>query len=157
MRGGSVAVLVILETDGKEHTVLVSQARVPIGKSDNVEVPAGMLDGDGKFSGVAAKELKEETGLEIDVKDLVCLTDWAYKESASGVYLSPGGCDEFIKLYFYKKKIEQKELKSMEGKITGEGHEIIKLRIVPLNDIWKHCPDGKTLSSYCLYQQYIKK
>ena len=34
----------------------------------------GMLDGDGKFSGVAAKELREETGLEVDEQELVDMT-----------------------------------------------------------------------------------
>ena len=34
--------------------------------------PAGMLDDEtGDFTGAAAKELKEETGLEINIKDLI--------------------------------------------------------------------------------------
>eukprot|EP01045_Picozoa_sp_COSAG04_P021839 COSAG04_NODE_2387_length_4228_cov_1.352386_2_plen_80_part_00 len=36
-----VAVLVILECEGKEYTVLVRQARVPVGYHSLPEIPAG--------------------------------------------------------------------------------------------------------------------
>ena len=67
MRGGAVAILVILSVDGdggsggggstgaKESALLTLQPRVPIGKAAFAEIPAGMLDGDGHFAGVAAK------------------------------------------------------------------------------------------------------
>ena len=60
MRGGAVAILVVLRVtraDGstREATVLTLQPRVPIGKVAWPEIPAGMLDGDGHFAGVAAK------------------------------------------------------------------------------------------------------
>ena len=41
------------------------QPRVPTGRYSFVELPAGMLDQSGDFAGVAAKELKEETGIEV--------------------------------------------------------------------------------------------
>ena len=41
MRGGAVGVLVILECDGKEYTLLTNQARVPIGHHALPEIPAG--------------------------------------------------------------------------------------------------------------------
>jgi ADP-sugar diphosphatase len=56
MRGGAVGVLVILECDGQEYTILTKQARVPVGQSALPEIPAGMLDGSGEFKGVAAEE-----------------------------------------------------------------------------------------------------
>ena len=59
MRGGAVGVLVILECEGEEHTILTYQARVPIGESALPEIPAGMLDGSGNFKGVAADEIAE--------------------------------------------------------------------------------------------------
>lgn len=55
-----------------------------------LECPAGMLDEDGNFIGVAAKELKEETGLEIEEKKLIPL---------GSIYPSPGGCDEEVILF----------------------------------------------------------
>jgi hypothetical protein len=53
MRGGAVGILVILECEGKEYTILTYQARVPVGSSNVPEVPAGMLDTEGNFKGVA--------------------------------------------------------------------------------------------------------
>ena len=52
MRGGSVGILVVLECDGTEYTVLTRQARVPMGTANLPEIPAGMLDGSGNFKGV---------------------------------------------------------------------------------------------------------
>ena len=43
-----------------------------------VEIPAGMLDGESNFVGVAAKELKEETGIEITAEKLINMTRLAY-------------------------------------------------------------------------------
>lgn len=57
MRGGTVAVLMVLECEGKEYTILTYQARVPVGMSMMPEVPAGMLDGSGNFRGLAAEEI----------------------------------------------------------------------------------------------------
>ena len=65
LRGGAVAILVLLKCDGKTYVLLCRQPRAPVGRSDFPEIPAGMLDGDGKFAGVAAKEMEEETGLVI--------------------------------------------------------------------------------------------
>jgi hypothetical protein len=59
MRGGAVGILVILECDGREYTILTYQARVPVGCHNLPEVPAGMLDGSGNFKGVAADEIAE--------------------------------------------------------------------------------------------------
>ena len=72
MRGGAVAILVVLfDETGTRRVLICKQPRVPCGQSAFPEIPAGMLDGEGKFSGVAAKELQEETGLVI-TEDEVC-------------------------------------------------------------------------------------
>lgn len=55
MRGGAVSVLPILHCDGKKWVLCVVQPRIPCGKSANLEIPAGMMDDEGHFSGVAAK------------------------------------------------------------------------------------------------------
>ena len=59
-RGGAVGILVVLHCEGVDYTVLTVQPRVPVGMYSFPEIPAGMLDGNDHFSGVAAKELKEE-------------------------------------------------------------------------------------------------
>ena len=43
MRGGAVGVLVILECEGEEHTILTYQARVPIGES---ALPENLIEAD---------------------------------------------------------------------------------------------------------------
>jgi 8-oxo-dGTP pyrophosphatase MutT (NUDIX family) len=67
MRGASVAVLFIIrcDEDGKLFTILTVQARFPTGKLLFHDIPAGMMDQNGDFNGVAAKEMKEETGIEV--------------------------------------------------------------------------------------------
>ncbi len=51
----AVAILVILECEGAKWVVCCRQPRVPVGRSDYLEIPAGMLDDSGHFAGVAAK------------------------------------------------------------------------------------------------------
>jgi ADP-sugar diphosphatase len=65
MRGGAVSILVVLHCGGQRFVLICKQPRIPVGASAFAEIPAGMLDGDGKFGGVAAKELQEETGMII--------------------------------------------------------------------------------------------
>ena len=91
MRGGAVAVLVILECEGVEYTILTRQARVPIGTSDLPEIPAGMLDYSQYLRGVAADELKEECGIELGPTDLISLTTLAFgAQGWRGIYPSAG-------------------------------------------------------------------
>lgn len=82
--------LVIVNTN---YMLLTRQYRVPVGKW-LLEAPAGMIDESGHFSGVAAKELKEETGIDIDISEL--------KEIGS-MYPSPGGSDEELIMYVVNK------------------------------------------------------
>ena len=90
MRGGAVGVLVILECDGKEFTLLTKQARVPVGLSELPEIPAGMLDGSGHFKGVAAEEIAEECNIVISEEELVDLTELAWGDRYKGMLPSAG-------------------------------------------------------------------
>ncbi|KYR00446.1 hypothetical protein DLAC_02440 [Tieghemostelium lacteum] len=160
-RGGSVAILVILKSKetGKEYSVLTVQTRVPVGVYQYSEIPAGMLDGSGHFVGVAAKELKEETSLEVTEDRLIDMTKLAYGDQVEGVYPSPGGCDEFIRLFLFKETLEQSKIDELQNKLTGalNENESITLNIVPLDQLWKLSPDGKTLSSLYLYEKLLKE
>ena len=172
LRGGSVAILVIIEDakTGKEYTVLTRQARVPIGR-DFLEIPAGMMDDTDNFGGVAAKELEEETGIEINQRDLINLSDdicKTYQEMfvkrdsrnpPSGIYLSPGGCDEFMTFYAYKTQMSSHDLKELEGKATGElsEGESIKLNAIELNKLPTMIPDAKSQLAYALYMEKTHK
>lgn len=160
MRGGSVGVLVVLrhrDSNGKESmsTLVVRQPRVPVACGDIVEIPAGMLDGDGNFAGVAAKELKEETGLEINVSELVDMTELVFRDSYPGMYPTCGGSDEFNRLYVYQKDVTAEEVESMNGRLTGvaEEGERIKVQILPLDQLWRQTADAKALAALCLYNK----
>ncbi|EAL71818.1 hypothetical protein DDB_G0271376 [Dictyostelium discoideum AX4] len=159
-RGGSVAILVILKSKetGKEYSVLTVQTRVPVASFQYSEIPAGMLDGSGHFVGVAAKELKEETGLEVSEDKLIDLTKLAYGTEVDGVYPSPGGCDEFIRLFLFRETLDQSKIDELQHKLTGclDENESITLNIVPLEDLWKKSHDGKTLSALYLYEKLLK-
>ena len=91
MRGGAVAVLVILECEGVKYTILTRQARVPIGTSDLPEIPAGMLDDSQYLRGVAADELKEECGIELGPTDLISLTTLAFGAQGWALLALPQG------------------------------------------------------------------
>ena len=145
--------LVILECEGKEYTVLVRQARVPVGYHSLPEIPAGMLDGSGHFKGVAAEEIAEECNLVIGESELVDLTELAYGDSYRGIIPSSGGSDEFYRMFVFRREVEPAVLTELQGRLTGllaEG-EYIKLEIIPLEDLWKSTPDAKALCALALF------
>ena len=151
-----------LSTEKDKHVILTLQPRIPSGSLSLAELPAGMLDNSGTFSGGAAKEIEEETGLKIPAEDLIDLTKLALSEPSSdeegylqqGVYPSPGGCDEFIPLFLYQKRIPREQLKDWSGKLTGlrEHGEKITLKLCPLEKLWRDGGrDAKALAALALY------
>lgn len=154
MRGPSVAILIVLKCNGKKYTILTRQPRVPIANSCFTEIPAGVFDGEA-FGGVAAKELKEEVGLTINASDLVDMTKEVYGDRYPGMYPSPGGCDEYIKLFLYEKEVSEAELNSFQNKATGlmEEGEYICLKVIELDDLVRETSDAKALCALALYNQ----
>jgi|JI6StandDraft_1071083.scaffolds.fasta_scaffold00001_23 ADP-sugar diphosphatase len=154
MRGGSVGILAVLNCQGKKYSVMTVQPRVPTGRFDFLEIPAGMLDGSGNFAGVAAKELEEELGIKIAEKDLTDLSGLA--GCNQGIYLSPGASDETMRFFSFTRDVTEEEMASMNGRCTGlisEGEQIT-LKIVPLDDLVT-VADAKTIVAYALYQKYL--
>lgn len=187
LRGPAVAMLVVLIPDDVQpapadaldeaYVLLTVQPRIPTGSLGFVELPAGMIDGDSNFAGVAAKEIEEELGLVIKQDELTCLTDKvgeirrarnATKEAGSAskadsagaekipfaVYPSAGGCDEYIKIFSHERRVPRSTLHEWEGKYGGlrdEG-EMITLKVVPLADLWlEGAMDSKALAAVALY------
>ena len=150
IRGPAVAILIKLIYDGEEYALLTSQARVASGKSSFLEIPAGMLDDKKNFAGVAATEIKEETGITIEEKDLVLLGEKYYP--------SVGGSDEHITFYYLEKNIDTSEFEEMKTKIYGETDEgeHIKVKFVKFKDLWKETHDMKALSALTLYENILK-
>jgi len=163
LRGDAVAVFVALycrEDDGEEegttnstaYSIFVDQPRVPIGIASCLELPAGMLDDTSKcLKGVAVQELEEECGILIrNAEDLVNLTELAGFEG--GLAPSPGGCDERVKFLYLEKRVTPAQLDEMRGRLHGlrEHGELITLRVVPLEDVWKS-GDAKAM----MYANYM--
>ena len=165
MRGGSVAMLPIITNvdTGQVMTILTKQIRVPTGIRDFLEIPAGMVDGSSNFVGFAAKELKEELGVTVAEKDLFDLTKFIYGNSHIGAYPSAGGCDEFIRIFFYERKIDNAELarwqEGIDKKIYGnaEEGEVITLKIIPFDRLLFEAPDMKALSALAMYAEYRRR
>jgi ADP-sugar diphosphatase len=150
IRGHSVGILLALHCDdGEIYTVMTKQARTATGVMDFEEIPAGMMDSSGDFTGKAIEELKQETGIIIQTSELIELTH----TSSNGLYLSPGGCDEAMKLFLFSAKITKAGLAKINGKLTGEAHEGEKIELVVRTlDHIKTIPDMKTVCAYNLYK-----
>jgi len=170
LRGPSVGMMVLLQPDDlpkdskeEKHVLLTVQPRVAAGALQMVELPAGMVD-DGTFAGSAAKEIKEEIGLEIPESELINLTELAIPQDKTedlpqAIFPSPGGCDEYIPLFLHEKRVPRAQLKEWTGKLTGlrdEG-EKITLKLVKLEDLWwEGGRDAKALCAWGLYSGLVK-
>lgn len=151
----------MLDRQPERWAVLTVQPRIPAGSLEMVELPAGMIDDSGTFSGAAAKEIEEECGIEIPADKLIDLTSFALGDLSradnecleEAVYPSPGGSDEFMKIYAYVHKVKAETLKDWQGKLTGlRGHgEKITLKVVRLENLWRETRDAKALSALALW------
>ena len=155
-------------TEDEKHVILTLQPRIPAGSLSLAELPAGMLDDSGTFSGGAAKEIEEETGLKIPAEDLINMTELALPKSSSddeeqlqqGVYPSAGGCDEFVPLFLWQKRIPREQMKEWQGKLTGlrDHGEKITLMLCPLEKVWRvGGRDAKVLAGWALYEGLKKE
>ena len=149
------------ETD--KQVILTVQPRIAAGSLAMTELPAGMIDDAGTFGGAAAKEIREETGLEIPESDLLNLTELALPETDDeseeelqrAMYPSMGGCDEFIPLFLWQKRVGRETFKEWQGKLTGlrDHGEKITLKLCPLEDLWRiGARDSKALGALALYE-----
>ncbi|TKW19422.1 hypothetical protein SEVIR_4G019000v4 [Setaria viridis] len=153
-RGPAVAVLILLESNGQTYAILTEQVRVPIGKFV-LELPAGMLDDEkGDFVGTAVREVEEETGIKLNLEDMVDLTALLDPATGGRMLPSPGGCDEEIGLFLYRGRVDEETIRSLQGKETGlrDHGELIKLRVVPYGQLWRSTADAKALCAVALYE-----
>jgi ADP-sugar diphosphatase len=160
MRGNSVAMLPVITCleDQKKYTALVVQTRIPYGKRGCHEIPAGMMDQSNNFKASASKELEEELGLTVDASQLINLTEWAYNGKFHGMYPSIGGCDEQIAIMLYRTTMTREKLNEIHDKQTGvaEEGEVIRTKIIPLDELIYTVPDAKAMCAYLLYKEYEK-
>ncbi|KAJ5054482.1 uncharacterized protein L3040_000756 [Drepanopeziza brunnea f. sp. 'multigermtubi'] len=168
LRGASVGMMVLLQPDdlpadsqAEKHVILTVQSRIATGGLQFVELPAGMVD-NGTFTGAAAKEIKEEIGLEIPEGELINMSELTITEDKHGeescpraVFPSAGGCDEYIPIFLHEKRVPRGQLKEWSGKLTGlrsEG-EKITLKLVKLEDLWcEAARDAKALAAWAMFE-----
>ncbi|WCJ26090.1 hypothetical protein M5689_007935 [Euphorbia peplus] len=158
-RGPAVTVLILLESEGDTYAVLTEQVRVPTGRLV-LELPAGMLDDDkGDFVGTAVREVEEETGIHLNLDDVVDLTAFLDPSTGSRVIPSPGGCDEEISIFLYRGKVDKEVITQLQGKETGlrDHGELIKVQVVPYEKLWRMTPDAKVLMAIALYEMAKKE
>ncbi|OWM87760.1 hypothetical protein CDL15_Pgr016456 [Punica granatum] len=157
-RGPAVAVLVLLDSGGVTYAVLTEQVRVPVGRCI-LELPAGMLDDDkGDFVGTAVREVEEETGIQLNLEDMVDLTAFLDSSTGNRIFPSPGGCDEDISIFLYRGTVDEEKIKQLQGKETGlrDHGELIKVRVVPYEKLWRSTADAKVLMAIALYEMAKK-
>ncbi|CZR52917.1 related to nucleoside diphosphate-sugar hydrolase of the MutT (NUDIX) family [Phialocephala subalpina] len=165
LRGGSVAVLMILNSEERKEekfVVMTMQPRVPAGNLSFWEIPAGMLDDEAKKVILKArKEIEEETGLTIPYDEFKDMTKMALESATTNdnsqpaMYPSPGGSDEYIHLLVWEKEMDEKNIMDLREKLTGlraQG-ELITLKLVRYEDLWREgARDSKTVASWALYE-----
>ncbi|KAF9613956.1 hypothetical protein IFM89_014021 [Coptis chinensis] len=161
-RGPAVAVLILLHSGEESHVILTEQVnncyymqvRVPVGRVI-LELPAGMLDDDmGDFVGTAVREVEEETGIKLKMADMVDLTSFLDPSTGCRVFPSPGGCDEELSIFLYEGRVDKEVITALHGKETGlrEHGELIKVRVVPFDKLWRVTADAKVLVAIALYE-----
>ena len=151
-RSPSVACLFLIRCEGQRYCLLTVQPRMPAGYALFPELVAGMTDGEsGQPKLVAAKEIKEETGLEILPDQLVDLgeasafskgqlanyvchsgnpesTNWLQEGDAVrnhyGWFNSAGGSSETTKFYLYEKEMGRDDFNQLVRKTEREVHGV---------------------------------
>lgn len=127
IRGDAVSVLFILieEKTKTKYVILTEQFRTPAGRP-MIECPAGMMDEERNFTGVAAKEIEEEVGIKVKGEDL---------QELITIAPSPGGCDENVKIFYYEKEVSEEKMRELEKHLGGlrDHGELIALKILKLD------------------------
>lgn len=138
LRGPAVVVVTEVENrkTGERRFLMLHQRRIGNG-SDSLEFPAGMLDE--KVAdpvGVAVKEMKEETGLDVAPESLFPLAD-------RPLYTSAGLDDESIHYYGCRVSLDDKDYHALEGGTGGNPEEGEHIRL----GLWTHEAALKEVSS----------
>jgi len=136
--GGSV-VLIPIDDDG--NLLFVRQYRHAVGK-DLLELPAGTRDDDEPFEDCAAREIREETGMQADKLQKV-----------GEFYLAPGYSSEFMVVFLAT------GLK--DNPLDADDDEFLQVEKIPLKQAIQmaeqgNIPDAKSLAALLLAKPYLK-
>lgn len=136
--GGSV-ILVPVDADG--NLLFVRQYRHAAGV-DLLELPAGTRDGDEPFEECAAREIREETGMEA-----------GRLQKVGEFYLAPGYSTEFMVVYVAT------GLKY--NPLEADDDEFLSVEKIPVGEAIQRAergeiPDAKSLAALLLAKPYLK-
>ena len=136
--GGSV-IIIPVDADGNIH--FVRQYRHAAG-IDLLELPAGTRDGNEPFEDCAAREIREETGMEA-----------GKLQKVGEFYLAPGYSTEFMVVYLAK-DLKHNPLEADDDEFL----EVEKISIEKAFELAEHgkMPDAKSLAALLLAKPYLK-
>ncbi len=137
--GGSV-VIVPVDTDG--NLLFVRQYR-HAASMDMLELPAGTRDGDEPFADCAAREIREETGMEAGKLIQV-----------GSFYLAPGYSTEYMGVFLAT------DLK--HNPLEADDDEFLSVEKIPVQEALKMAergdmPDAKSLAALLMARSYLEK
>lgn len=137
--GGSV---VLLPVDPENNLLFVRQYRHAVG-GDLLELPAGTREKDEPYEECAAREIREETGMEA-----------GKLQKVGEFYLAPGYSTEFMAVFLAT------GLK--ENPLQADEDEFLNVEKIPLKKAVEmaergEIPDAKSLAALLLARPYLEK
>ena len=137
--GGSV---IIIPVDADGNLLFVRQYRHAAGM-DLLELPAGTRDGDEPFEDCAAREIREETGMEA-----------GKLQKIGEFYLAPGYSTEFMVVYLAT------DLK--HNPLEADDDEFLEVEKIPVREVVQSAergeiPDAKSLAALLLASPYLNQ
>ena len=133
----------------EERFLMVRQRRTGNG-SLSLEFPAGMLDADvDNPRGVAARELAEETGIDVAEGELFPLIN-------KKLYSSAGASDEAIFYFGCIRELDAKEFEKIAGRKGGnpEEGEHISVVLMTREDAEKEATSLQVMLGFYLFETY---
>ena len=136
--GGSV-IIIPVDADGNIH--FVRQYRHAAGV-DLLELPAGTRDGDEPFEECAAREIREETGMEA-----------GKLQKVGEFYLAPGYSTEFMAVYL--------ATELTHNPLEADDDEFLSVEKIPVDEAIQRAergemPDAKSLAALLLGRSHLK-
>ena len=137
--GGSV---IIIPMDNEGNLLFVRQYRHAAGM-DLLELPAGTRDGDEPFEECAAREIREETGMEAGTLKKV-----------GEFFLAPGYSTEFMGVFL--------ATDLTHNPLEADDDEFLSVEKIPVKEAIAmaergEMPDAKTLAALLLARPYLEK
>lgn len=168
VRGDCCAVLIILDCEGVQYAVNVTESRVPVAGM-HTQAVAGMLDDAGTPGGRIVKkvldEVTEETGLDTSTCDIINMSEGMQRLAATkGLSVSQywkttaGTTDEGIINFAIRIPITMTELCKLEGRVIRNSAENEKCLVsyVPL-DYFGMIADSKNKALMNDYNMLMKE